>query len=66
MNELRARRPVNGPVDSSAAQQRGIGCIDDGIHVAFGDVAGYYVPARLADVAHPTSIGVRGGIRHGP
>lgn len=36
--QLRPGRPVNDPVHPAASQQGGIGGIDDGVHLQFGDV----------------------------
>ena len=30
--------PVNGAVDTAAAQQRTIGCVDNGVHIHFGNI----------------------------
>ena len=38
--QLRARRPVDGPVHAPAPQQRGVGGVDNGVHVQFGDISG--------------------------
>ena len=38
--ELRARRPVDGPVHAPAPQQRGVGGVDNGVHAQFGDISG--------------------------
>ena len=39
LQEFRPGRPVNGTVNPSPSQQRLIGCIDNSIHLLFGDVA---------------------------
>lgn len=38
-DELRARRPVDRPIDAAPAQQRAVGRVDDDIHLYPGDVA---------------------------
>lgn len=38
--ELRPGGAVNGSVDPAATEQRGVGCVDDGIDSQLGDVAG--------------------------
>lgn len=38
MHKVRARRTMDGAIDTSSAQQRGIGCVDDRVDRQCRDV----------------------------
>ena len=57
LEQLRARRPVDGAVYAAAAQQRGVGRVDYGVHRERGDVGldraearGRHLAAKLKEV----------------
>ena len=53
LEDLRAAPPVDRPVDASAPEQRGVGGVDDHVHLLGGDVA-----LDQRDPCHGTAPGV--------
>jgi len=41
---------VNRAIDTAAAQQRAVGCVDDGVHIKRGDIGNHNIEQRFADL----------------
>ena len=60
--QLRPRRAMDGAIDATAAEQRRIGGVDDGVDIEFGDVAGDDAePRGRRGCAHDPALAEREG-----